>query len=422
MQCPAEADRDIACLARQWNCPVLTNDSDFYIFDLPGVGSNRILLSTYSFDGVVLLLIHVLCVAISGGYLPLRFFQWTNLNGKASHRYIPARRYTTNGLCRWFGGINQELLPLCAVLTGNDYAAPRNAETLLDLLDVNALRRRGARGTGAHGRIEGILLWLSSFSDPAEALREVSELMGEEGQAGGGRGKRGQRSGLSSQLWAAMQEYNITSRSSLARWFSGDKAASGVHNPELPECLSQAAAKGLLPPLAVDAAVMRRVLLIPQVENSRLASSHCVARAIRQAVYGLLLLHKGQVVPAQQNLSQAARGGGGRGGRGGRGQGVSSPAQHCVNEPVGAGARSSGVPMCVEEYERLDLTLNKKQVDAHLPQTALRMESLSQVTMTTQIMYAFPNSNNIGLYKLLCDYYISFLLFKSIQVLKGFLT
>lgn len=41
-QCPFEADKEIACLAHQWNCPVLSNDSDFYIFDLPGVGSNRI--------------------------------------------------------------------------------------------------------------------------------------------------------------------------------------------------------------------------------------------------------------------------------------------------------------------------------------------------------------------------------------------
>lgn len=41
VQCPAEADWEIACLAHQWNCPVLTNDSDFYIFDLPGVGSSK---------------------------------------------------------------------------------------------------------------------------------------------------------------------------------------------------------------------------------------------------------------------------------------------------------------------------------------------------------------------------------------------
>lgn len=39
IQCPAEADWEIACLAQEWKCPVLTNDSDFYIFDLPGVDS-----------------------------------------------------------------------------------------------------------------------------------------------------------------------------------------------------------------------------------------------------------------------------------------------------------------------------------------------------------------------------------------------
>lgn len=44
-QCPFEADKEIACLAHQWNCPVLSNDSDFYIFDLPGVGSNKIFFS-----------------------------------------------------------------------------------------------------------------------------------------------------------------------------------------------------------------------------------------------------------------------------------------------------------------------------------------------------------------------------------------
>lgn len=37
VQCPFEADSEIACLAHQWRCPVLTNDSDFYVFDLPGV-------------------------------------------------------------------------------------------------------------------------------------------------------------------------------------------------------------------------------------------------------------------------------------------------------------------------------------------------------------------------------------------------
>ncbi|XP_039977053.1 protein asteroid homolog 1 isoform X2 [Xiphias gladius] len=396
VQCPAEADWEIACLAHQWNCPVLTNDSDFYIFDLPG------------------------------GYLPLNFFQWTNLNGKASHRYISARCYTTNGLCRWFGGMNQELLPLCAVLTGNDYGAPKDSDTLLALLDVSALRRGGGRGKGRapSSRIEGLLAWLSSFSSPAEALEEVSRLMGEDG----GRGKRGQKGGLSSQLWAGMQEYHIPPQSSLARWFSGGKAAPGGQTSgvaRLPECLSQAAARGLLAPLVVDAFLMRRVLLIPQVENSKLPSSHCSARTIRRAIYGILqqkgqdnapqgsggsvqLLRgiggavQAQDMRIQENISQGMRGGRGRGGRGrggghgggGRGQGIILPTLQGVNvgfsieQAAGAAtvqAQGSSSPICVEEYDRLDLNLKKNQVEAQPPRIPIRLDTLGQAPVAVRL-------------------------------------
>ncbi|XP_040908776.1 protein asteroid homolog 1 [Toxotes jaculatrix] len=396
VQCPAEADWEIACLAHQWNCPVLTNDSDFYIFDLPG------------------------------GYLPFSYFQWTNLNGKASQRYISARCYTTNSLCRWFGGMNRELLPLCAVLTGNDYGAPKDAETLLALLDVNALGRGGGRGKGRapSSRIEGLLVWLSSFSSPAEALEEVSRLMGEDV----GRGKRGQRSGLSSQLWAGMQEYHITPQSSLARWFSGGKAGPGGWSSglaQLPDCLSRAAEQGQLAPLVLDVLVMRRVLLIPQVENSKLPSSHCSARTIRQAIYGILqqrgqdnvpqgrvgsvqlLKGRGGAVQAQdmrvqENISQGMRGGRGRGGRGrggghsggGRGQGIILPAQQDVNvgfsvEQAAGGAtmkaQGASAPICVEEYDRLDLNLKKIQVETHPPRAPICLDILDQAPVAVRL-------------------------------------
>uniref|UniRef100_A0A3B5MRH9 Asteroid domain-containing protein n=1 Tax=Xiphophorus couchianus TaxID=32473 RepID=A0A3B5MRH9_9TELE len=326
VQCPAEADWEIACLARQWNCPVLTNDSDFYIFDLPA------------------------------GYLPLHFFQWTNLNGKASQRYIPSRCYTTNNLCRWFGGMNRELLPLCAVLTGNDYGAPKETETLLALIDVSALGRGGGRGRGKApaSRVEGILIWLSSFPNVTEALKEVSRLM--DGAAGAG--GRGQGGGLSSQLLAAMQEYNIKTQSSLAPWFSeGTLAQRGKTSglAQLPECLSLAAARGQLSPMVLDAFVMQRVLLIPQVENNRLASSHCSSRPIRQAVYGILL------------------------------QKAASP----VSAPVQTQSHSSGSPIFVEEYDRLDLNLSKKQVEPVILWNHIHLDGLSQAPAAVRLGVLF---------------------------------
>ncbi|KAG7501433.1 hypothetical protein JOB18_049599 [Solea senegalensis] len=381
VQCPAEADWEIACLAHQWKCPVLTNDSDFYIFDLPG------------------------------GYLPHHFFQWANLNGKASNRYISARCYTTNGLCKHFGGMNQELLPLCAVLAGNDYGTPKDAETLLALLDVNTLGRGGGKGKGPNSRIEGLLLWLSSFSSPAEALEEVSRLMGDEG----GRGKRGQKGGLSSQLLSGMQEYHITSPSSLARWFSGGKVAPGGHTSGLaqfPEWLSQAAAQGLLSPLVVDALVMRRVLLFPQVENSKLSSSHCSARTIRQGIYGVLQRGgqdnvglggsaqqrrgaggavQAQAIRVQENTSKGMRGDGGRRchSGGGRGQGIHLPKQQGSSIERAAGedsvhAPGSTDPISVEEYDRLELNIKKNQVEAHPPRTPICLDTLGQAPVAVR--------------------------------------
>ncbi|XP_030003415.1 protein asteroid homolog 1 [Sphaeramia orbicularis] len=383
VQCPAEADWEIACLAHQWKCPVLSNDSDFYIFDLPG------------------------------GYLPLNFFHWTNLNGKASQRYISARCYTASGLCRWFGSMNQELLPLFAVLNGNDYSPPKDVETFLAKIDVSVKGGGGGRGRGgAPSRIEMILLWLSVFSGPAEVLEEVSMFMGEaEGRGGGGRNRRGQMSGLSSQLWAGMQEYNISAQSSLAHWFSrGEVVLRGPTSrlAKLPECLQHAAAQGMLNPLVMDALMMHRVLLIPQVENSKLASSHCCARAIRQAIYGILLqpgqdhviqgrgedgqLTMGRGGPAQPQGMRGGRGPVGRGRGGGvnvnaRGwsQGQILPPQQWENigynraqAALPGQAQGCSAPVCVEEYDRLDLNLKKNQVEALQLRNPLHLDAIGQ--------------------------------------------
>lgn len=91
-QCIFEADQEIASLAERWNCPVLSYDSDFYIFD------------------------------IQAGYLPISHFKWQNASTQrwSSQNYIPCKRYTTTSFCRHFK-INRQLLPVFAAITGNDY-------------------------------------------------------------------------------------------------------------------------------------------------------------------------------------------------------------------------------------------------------------------------------------------------------------
>lgn len=311
--------------------------------------------------------------------MPLHFFQWTNLNGKASQRYISARCYTTAGLCRWFGGMNTMLLPLCAVLSGNDYGVPKGVDILLQLLDVNARKDRG-KGIS---RIESILIWLSSFSSPKEALDDVSRLMKNDVNV----------HHLKSELWRGMQEYCITPHSPLALWFSESRVVPSEWMSIVPACFSQAGAEGMLPPIVVDAVVMNRVVLIPQVENSKLASSHSCAKVLRQAVYGILLLrkHETQGMNVQESISQGTRGATGKGGRGrgsdrsrgGRGQGTRGPTQTGVNTAASAApvqvAQGAAVPVCVEEYDRMELNLKKNQVETQLPRSPVHLDTLKQV-------------------------------------------
>lgn len=311
----------------------------------------------------------------TGGYLPFNFFQWTHLNGKANHRYISARCYTTQRLCHWFKNMNPKLLPLCAVLKGNDYGCPRDVEKLLGLIDT--ISSGGGKGKSSACHIEGLLFWLSSFSGPTEALDEVSRLMGGKG-------------GLSAQLWACMQEYSITPQCNLALWFSRGGSVPWKPISGLPERLWLAVAQGLLAPMVVDAAVMRKVLLTTQVENCKLASTNCCAKAIRQAMYGILFSGPDDN-SANENISQGIRDGRRRG-RGGSGggqmsrsgdQGAVLSSQQGVNVAAGPAtvqAQGSSAPVCVEEYDRVDLIVKRNQVAAVPPRTPLSLDQLHEAS------------------------------------------
>ncbi|XP_030645427.1 protein asteroid homolog 1 [Chanos chanos] len=343
VQCVSEADWEIACLANQWGCPVLTNDSDFYIFDL------------------------------RGGYLPFAFFEWSNINGKASERYIPARRFTVNRFCSNFNHMNKQLLPLFAVIAGNDYTPAKTTEMFFSRVELFGGppmgRQGGARGRRANPRIEGLLLWLSQFPGPAEAVEEVLEVLG-------GKQRGSQRKLLSD----GMQDYHLSPTSSLALYFSGSQQAllSTQGLPTVlasqPEWLLRGLTCGRLPPLVLDVLVLHRALLICQVENSRLPSTHTTSQSIRQAFYSLLLRGGNQQGVDQ---SQQGRGRGGRG-RGGQRRGRGGPHKDRTNSDTFG---SYSTPSGVEEYDRHDLTLRRTVVEAQLPSTVplLQLNTLDQL-------------------------------------------
>ncbi|CAL8354476.1 unnamed protein product [Arctogadus glacialis] len=69
VRCFGEADGQLAALAREWCCPVLSGDTDFYIYDLPE------------------------------GVLPLHHYQWDSVKPSGARSYISCKRYTMSKFC-----------------------------------------------------------------------------------------------------------------------------------------------------------------------------------------------------------------------------------------------------------------------------------------------------------------------------------
>lgn len=248
VQCFSEADRDIVSLANQLNCPVLTLDSDFCIFDL------------------------------SAGYCPLNYFQWRNLcTGKDSKDcYIPARCFLLERFCHHFSNMNKTLLPLFAAMNGNDYINLPAMERFFSKvrLPVGSANQKGRKQVG----IQGLLNWLSHFADPAEAVENVLQYL-----------QKHEKEKTRQLLCSAMEEYE-PSEVNLEDFF-----LNGVYEPEeakkleIPPWILMALAKGLLAPFVSDALVLRRTFLHVQVENMQRRGAHATSLPIRQIIYRLLL-------------------------------------------------------------------------------------------------------------------------------------
>ena len=144
-KCIGEADCELAALASEWRCPVLSKDSDFFIFNLPA------------------------------GLLHLDHFQWDEVQMRGGSSYIPCKQYTTSRFCTFFN-ITPELLPVFASLARNDYI------NLREVLWAQFLPAGRQEETSSAG-LEGLLNWLTSFNTTEETLTAAMALPGMSQQA-----------------------------------------------------------------------------------------------------------------------------------------------------------------------------------------------------------------------------------------------
>ncbi|XP_051812476.1 protein asteroid homolog 1-like [Acanthochromis polyacanthus] len=244
-QCFGEADQEIAALASEWNCPVLSGDSDFYIFDLPA------------------------------GLLPFCYFQWEDEEQDGSQS-ISCKTYHISRFCDVFK-IQQKLLPTFAVLGGNDYV---NRQRI-------SWTQFAPSGSKTPNRLEGLLCWLKGFQQPQQALNAaVVELMGKVSE--------NSKAELLKNLSEGKEEYQVPS-SSLKGFLLNEKApltpavkeVGSIH--QVPDWIRLQLRQARLTPDVLDVLLLKRMSLSVTVGHKDQPSVNLTSRPLRQVMYGLLL-------------------------------------------------------------------------------------------------------------------------------------
>uniref|UniRef100_A0A096LQR9 Asteroid domain-containing protein n=1 Tax=Poecilia formosa TaxID=48698 RepID=A0A096LQR9_POEFO len=224
-QCFGEADLTAALKANEKKCPVLSNDSDFYIFD------------------------------VQEGFLSIDGFQWESVTQGA----IPAQRYKISQFCRCFN-VDEHHMPIFAALSGNDYSQ-------LEKEDIKKLIGKYLEaqqpGQSSTSRQRAILKFLGEFrgKTPEEAVTAALQLVG-----------RSKQEDLELYLNSA-QQY----------------ALKEPPRPNLPQWVIQEIQRGRLTSFVTSVVTQKSMTLTPLVEDFSQPSSYSASLRIRQFFYGLLL-------------------------------------------------------------------------------------------------------------------------------------
>nr|CAH7723360.1 unnamed protein product [Callosobruchus chinensis] len=143
VQCDFEGDTDIANIARRLGCPVLSYDSDFYIFDGLYIPFTR---------------------------LDVTVRKYIDTSTKKSYNYLDCQIYNIEKFLCSYGRVDKSNLPLLAVLLGNDYVKRSTFSMFYQNLKVQNCH--GRHRSESQNRIKSVLVWLQNETRES-AIRKV---------------------------------------------------------------------------------------------------------------------------------------------------------------------------------------------------------------------------------------------------------
>lgn len=140
VRCDYEGDSETANIAKVLNCPLLSYDSDFFIFDIL--------------------------------YIPFRTFELRSRSKKVdgtSYKYISCKVYRIDKFLNSYGGLDKSNLPILAVLLGNDYVRRSAFALFFQNLKIQKCQKNQNE---QQRRIKSLIVWLQNETIES-AIRKV---------------------------------------------------------------------------------------------------------------------------------------------------------------------------------------------------------------------------------------------------------
>ncbi|XP_052062022.1 protein asteroid homolog 1-like [Mytilus californianus] len=263
IKCDFEADRDIQRLANDLKCPVLSRDSDFFIFD------------------------------VHFGYIPFDSLPLSSIFGGTDDHLFEIKVYVIENLWKKFPYLRYNMALLATAL-GNDYLSkhsnvlqnayhsdnfrlPRCKTEVSDLFEIPC-----ESGEPFFITIRKVLYWICRYNDADRGKRQLQYFCD--------RDKREEEMLIRS-LKVFTEPDNYTSynlHDLLQERESGglDRSLTPSH---VPTWIIDSHRRGAVPDFVLNTLIHKRVFLLSQVEGTHELSSHECSLSIRKVIYALLL-------------------------------------------------------------------------------------------------------------------------------------
>ncbi|KAK3757933.1 hypothetical protein RRG08_058247 [Elysia crispata] len=264
--CQFEADSEIATLANRLQCPVISNDSDFYIFD------------------------------VECGFLPLDYIDFRPIRkqcatGNTTNAFLHCYKYHVDNFISSFN-LERSSLPIFATLLGNDFIDASAFSTFYSKFKVPKIVSKKFSLPPKMTKVISVLHWLHTQADDKGVAYLRDQILAYIPP---------QKCSIVRKLFdkaiLGYTEVNTFVGCDLYHYFAQGTSSSfhascdfhSYNGKPFPTWFVQAATRGELTPHILNVIILHRVILLTQMESLSLASSYNASFFLRNIMYAILL-------------------------------------------------------------------------------------------------------------------------------------